>query len=327
MRCRTKPVLFGLSVLLLSMVAALHAVAQQPSELASKVIATQRFPHYILGPNDEIIILALDAEEIANKPIRVTTSGDINLPLVGRIHVAGMTLEDLEKELTERLKVYLKQPQVAINVVQFKSQPVSVFGAVGSPGVVQLEGRKTLFEVLAQAGGVRQDAGNRIKVTRRTEWGPIPLASAKTNGEFSIAEVNIKSIQEATRPEDNIQILPNDVITVPRAEVVYVMGEVRQPGGFALNDRDSISLLEVLARAQGLGVTAARKSAKIIRPVPDSNRIEIPVNLSDVLSGKAKDVMLKPNDILFVPNSYAKGAARRTLDTVISLTTGMIIYH
>src|SRR5689334_19282740 len=95
----------------------------------------QRFPNYILGPNDEIVILALDAEEIANKPTRITTSGDINLPLVGRIHAAGMNLEQLEAEVTQRLSKYIKEPHVAINVTQFKSQPVSIFGAVGSPGV------------------------------------------------------------------------------------------------------------------------------------------------------------------------------------------------
>ena len=290
-------------------------------------LGTGRLPHYVLGPNDEIVILALDADEIANKPIRVTTSGDINLLLVGRIHVAGMTLEGLEAEVTERMMKYIKEPHIAINVTQFKSQPVSVFGSVGSPGVVQLEGRKTLIEVLSMAGGLKGDAGSRIRITRKSEWGAIPVSSAVTEGDYGVAEVNIRSIEDATRPEDNIQILPFDVITVARAEIVYVMGEVRKSGGFMLNDRRTISLIEVMARAEGLSSTAAPKDAKIIRPVPGANRIEIAVNLQDVLKGKAKDVMLQPDDILYVPSSYAKGALRRTLDSVVQMTTGRVIYR
>ena len=304
---------------------ALQATIEQKSDSASTSGA--RLPYYILGPNDEIVILALDVEEIANKPIRITTSGDINLPMVGRIHAAGMNLEQLEAEVTERLSKYIKEPHVAINVTSFKSQPASVFGYVGAPGVVQLEGRKTLIEVLSSVGGLKPDAASMVKITRKKEFGPIPLSSAATEGDFSIAEVNIRSIEDATRPQDNIQVMPFDVITVKRADIVYVMGEVRSPGAFMLNDKKSISLIEVTARAQGFTPTAAQKDAKVIRPVPGGNRIEIAVNLRDVLNGKKKDIMLQPDDILYVPNSYAKGAFRRTLDSVVSMATGRVIYH
>src|SRR5205809_3820822 len=215
MRLRTK---FGVWVTV-ALFAGMATWAQQP--IREQTSATGRLPHYILGPNDEIVILSLHAEEIANKPIRITTSGDINLLMIGRIHVAGMTLEALEAEVTERLKAYIRRPDVTINVTQFRSQPVSVFGAVGTPGVVQLEGRKTLIEVLSMAGGLKPEAGTRIRITRKSEWGPIPLPSAATEGDYSVAELNIRSVEDATRPEDNIPILPNDVITVARAELVY----------------------------------------------------------------------------------------------------------
>jgi polysaccharide export outer membrane protein len=308
------------------------ASAQQPQSEnnpsnGNDVTRSARLPYYILGPNDEIVILAVDAEEIANKPTRVTTSGDINLPLIGRIHAAGMNLEQLEAEVTERLSKYIREPHVAINVTQFKSQPVSVFGAVSTPGVQQLEGRKSLIEVLSMAGGLKGDAGSRIRITRRLEYGAIPLASASTEGEYSVADVNIRSIEDATRPEDNIQILPFDVITVVRADVVYVMGEVKRSGGFMLNDKKTISLIEVMARAEGFSPTAAPKDARIIRPVPGANRIEIAVNLNDVLKGKKADLMLQPDDILYVPSSYAKNAFRRTMDSVIQMATGRVIYR
>jgi polysaccharide biosynthesis/export protein len=286
-----------------------------------------RLHDYVLGPDDEITIFSVQAEEIANKQFRIGTSGDLNIPLVGRVHAAGLTVEGLQDEINNRLKNYIKEPDAAISVTQSRSQPVSVFGSVAKPGIVQLEGRKTLIEVLTLAGGLSNDAGSRIKITRMHQYGPIPLPTAKTDGDYSIAEVNANSLRDATEPQDNIQIMPNDVIAVSRADIVYVIGEVRKPGGFVLNDRKNVSLIEALARADGPGVTAAVKDARIIRPVPGSERIEIAVNLDAVLKGKAKDVMLQADDILYVPNSYVKGAWRKTLDTTISLTTGMLIYR
>ena len=178
------------------------------------------------------------------------------------------------------------------------------------------------------AGGVRPDAGARIKIVRRLEWGTIPLPSAKVDGEYSTAEVNIRSIENATNPAENIRVLPYDVITVTRSELVYVIGEgVRQPGAFTLGDRKSVSVIEALARANGTAPAANVKHAKIIRPVPDGTRFEIAVNLKDILNGKSKDIVLQANDILYIPRSELKGTGRQTIDTVISLTTGLIVYR
>ena len=305
-------------------------VVQEPVPATEKnPSVVEHPPKYVLGPSDEIVILALNAEDIANKPIRITAGGDINLPMVGRIHVAGMTVEQLEAELTERLRKYIRNPEVAINVVEFKSQPVSVTGFVDRPGVIQLEGRKTLIEVLSMAGGLRQDAGYRVKITRKSEWGPIPLPSAKTDatGGYSIAEVNIRGINDASHPEENILILPRDIISVPRAEIVYVMGEVRRPGGFALNDKQSISVLQAIALSEGLGFNAQAKKSKILRPVPGANRLEIPINLEQLLQGKTTDITLQPEDILFVPNSAAKTTFHKTVDNVLYGVTGALIYR
>ena len=302
-------------------------VVQEPVPAADKK-PVEHPTKYVLGPGDEIVILALNAEDIANKPIRITAGGDINLPMAGRIHVAGMTVEQLEGELTERLKKYIRNPEVAVNVTGFKSQPVSVIGFVGNPGVIQLEGRKTLIEVLSLAGGLKQDAGYRVKITRKSEWGPIPLPSATPSGDYSVAEVNIRGINDASHPEENILILPFDVISVPRAEIVYVMGEVRKPGGFALNDKQSISVLQAIALSEGLGSNALSKKSKILRPVAGgANHIEIAINLDQLLQGKTKDVTLQPDDILFVPNSSAKSAFHKTVDSVISGVTGRAIYR
>ena len=288
----------------------------------------RRLTNYLLGPGDEIIVMSVQAPEISNKPIRITSSGEFTVPMVGRVKAAGKTVAQLEAELVDRLRTFIKEPDVAINITQMKSQPVSVFGAVGAPGVHQLEGMKTLVEVLSMAGGVKPDGGSRVKIARKLEQGRIPLPSATVNGDYSTAEVDIRAIENATHPEENIQILPEDVITVPRAELIYVIGEgVRQPGAFTLSDRQGISVIQAFARAQGQAPAAGLKSAKIVRPVPGASRVEIAVNLDDILKGKAKDMVLQPDDILYVPKSEIKGTARRTLDTIVSMTTGLIIYR
>lgn len=289
---------------------------------------------YVLGPEDLIVIRALEAEEISDKPVRIDMSGYIRLPLVGRLHASGLTVAQLESDLTKELGTYVKHPQVSVSITEFRSQPVSVIGAVSTPGVHQLQGRKTLVEMLSLAGGVQPDAGHSVKVTRRLEWGRVPLPNAVDDitGQFSVGEVNLKAITEAKNPAENILIRPNDVISVPRAETIYVIGEVRKPGGFTLRARETISVLQALSLAEGLSRTAGPKHAKVLRPTPGgSERTEIPIDLTKVLEGKATDVPLQPEDILFIPNNTPKNVAIRSLETMINMGTaigtGMVIYR
>jgi polysaccharide export outer membrane protein len=305
--------------------AAISAVIQKSAVEPPTETATT----YVLGPDDVIALKALDADEISNPSIRIDPSGYISLPMLGRVAAGGLTVQALEKDLSTRLRTYVREPVVAVSVVEYRSQPVSVIGTVGQPGVHQLEGRKTLIEILAKAGGLRPEAGNTIKITRRAEWGLIPLPSAvkDPSGQFSVAQVKVKSIMQATNPEENILIKPNDVISVPRAELVYVIGDVKKPGGFILSERGSISGLQALAMADGFAPTAAPKRAMIIRQPPGAKRIEIPANLRDILSGKQSDVELLPDDILFVPTNATKSALVRAVQTAIQATTSAIVYR
>ncbi|MDQ2899841.1 MAG: polysaccharide export protein [Acidobacteriota bacterium] len=287
-------------------------------------------PTHILGPEDQITIRALHAEEISDKPIRIDPAGDIRLPLVGRIHAAGKTLDELQRELTTRLKTQVREPEVSVSVVEYKSQPVSVVGAVKTPGVYQLQGAKTLIEMLSAAGGTEPDAGYRVKITRRREWGLIPLPDARvdSSGEYSVAEVNLQSLMDASNPRENLLVDPNDVISVPRAKLVYAVGEVRKPGGFVLRERETISVLQVLALAEGMERTANERHARILRTqVGGKLRAELPVDLKRIMAGESEDLALQPNDILFVPNSAAKSAALRTLEAAIQMGTGVVIWR
>jgi polysaccharide export outer membrane protein len=285
---------------------------------------------YLLGAGDQISIIVQDLpEEFGNKTFRVDINGELSLPLIGRIQASGLTIARLEAESKSRLEHVLKDPQVTISLVNFGSEPVSVLGAVNTPGIRQLEGHKTLFEVLSSAGGLRPDAGYQVKITRELKWGPIPLPQAQTDasGQSSVVSIKLSDIIDAINPTENIEILPGDAVSVPRAELVYVIGSVMRSGGFALNEHSSISALQALSLAEGLQKTAASDRARIMRTVPGStNRVEIPINLKKLLDGKVADVRLEPNDILFVPNSAGKVAEQRTID-IIAGTAGAAIWR
>jgi polysaccharide export outer membrane protein len=285
--------------------------------------------NYALGPDDQIVIQAADVEEISDKPARVDMSGNINLPMVGRIAAKGLTVEQLEAQIKQRLKKYVQEPDVTVAVTEFRSQPISILGAVMKPGVHQLQGRKNLFEVLSLAEGLKADAGYRVQITRRLEWGRIPLPGATDDptGRFSVASVNTKSIMDASNPRENIAIKPEDVISVPKADLVYVVGAVHKSGGFVLGENETISALKVVALAEGLERFADSKKARIVRTVHGtSERVEIPVNLKLLIAGKG-DVPLKAEDILFIPSSVKKAAAVRGLEYAIQAGTGVAIYR
>jgi polysaccharide biosynthesis/export protein len=284
---------------------------------------------YTLGAGDQIVVRVPDFEEIDNKSVPIDLRGSINLPEVGRIQASGLTTEQLEAVITEHLRKYLVKPDVSVYLTEMRSQPVSILGQVQNPGVHQLEGRKNLFEVLSLAGGLRQEAGNVINITRRLEWGPIPLPGAANDstGQFSVASVEVKSVMNASNPAENILIKPNDVISVPKASTIYVIGAVKKPGAYVLGEYRSLSALQILALAEGADKTADTKDARIMRVIPGSNdRADIPVDLKAILSLKMPDVPLTADDILFVPVSKAKAAGYRTLDVLIQAGT-MAVYR
>jgi polysaccharide biosynthesis/export protein len=290
----------------------------------------ERVADYVLGPEDRIEIRAFQADEISDKPFQIQGDGYISLPLVGRVKAAGLTVEQFEAALTKDLAKYIEHPQVTVLVSDYRSQPVSVMGAVTTPGVVQLRGDKSLVQVISLAGGMRQDASNTVTITRELSQGPIPLPGATTDptGRFSIARVNVRKVVDGQTPQDNIVIKRDDVITIPRAQMVYVIGEVQRPGGFVLNERDSLSVLQALSLAGGLTKTAAVKRAKILHEEDGkSTRVELSDNVSKILSGKSPDVALHADDILFVPNNAMKAAGYQAAVMAVNVGTGLAIWR
>jgi polysaccharide export outer membrane protein len=290
---------------------------------------------YVLGPDDQIEIRALHVEEISDKPFRIQPNGNIRLPMIGEVTAGGLTVGELEATLSSRLKEYYIDPQVTVTVTEFRSQPVSVVGAVTNPGVHQLEGHKTLLQMLSMAGGPRSDAGSSVRITRDLRWGRVPLPNAHDDpgGQWSIAEVNLKELLESRTPGENILICPMDVISVPAGGTIYVIGEVKKPGGLVLGSRSTMSVLEALSLAEGLGSRAAPRNARILRAIggDQNNRSEERIDVAKILRGSAPDVQLRAADILLVPDSAVKNATLRSVETAIQMgtgiTTGLIIWR
>jgi polysaccharide export outer membrane protein len=317
----------SVAVFLMLTLALVYAAAQQPA-----VTATQTESGYVLGPDDEIMIRAIDAPGIPDKPVLIGTNGNITLPMIGRVKAGGLTVEQLEAELTTRLKEFIQDPQISVTVTEFRSQPVSVFGAVSKPGIVQLRGRQTLYQVLSLAGGPSDNAGSFLTVTRPQQSGEIPLpgASVDPTGQFSTAELNVQEILEGKNAAANIEIRPNDIISVSEASshMIYVVGDVQRGGAFTLGRQRNVSVLKALSLAGGLGRTAKADKARIVHEVQgESKPSEVAVNLQQILSGKAKDIELGPNDILVVPTSGRKTFTTTFIPATMNTLVSGAIYH
>lgn len=287
---------------------------------------------YILAADDAITVHVADVAELDSKAlgvVRIDHQGNIRIPLAGRMKAAGLTVEGLEKEIAVHLSKLMNDPQVSVAVAEYRSHPVSVLGSVRSPGVYQVSGRKTLFEVLSLAGGLNPDASNKINLTRQVAAGPLPLprTNKDKSGEYYIGELNVRSVMEAKNPQENIDVLPNDVITVPKAELVYVVGAVKRPGGFPLAEKEQISVLQAVSLAEGLDRVAGAKRARILRQLtPGAERTELNVNVGEILNGRARDISLQANDILFIPTSVAKSASIRAMEAAIQAGTGIAVF-
>jgi polysaccharide biosynthesis/export protein len=266
-------------------------------------------PNYVLGANDQILVREPNTDEINEKPFRIDSDGNVNMPLVGRIHVTGMTVQEFEADLTTKLRDYIRDPHPIISVVQFRSEPVFFVGAFKTPGIYPLQGRRTLVEMLAAIGGTQSNASQHIKVTRRAEYGVIPLPGAIEDPEkkISTVEISIGSLRTNANPAEDILLQPYDVISVERAEQIYMSGEVNRNNAIELGERDSISILQALTLAGGFTKDSAKGKVRILRPILNTNRrYAIEVDLQRLLEGKDSDVPLLPNDIVYVPKSYTR---------------------
>jgi polysaccharide biosynthesis/export protein len=267
----------------------------------------------LLGAGDLLEIRVFGAPELS-ATTRVSGAGEITLPLAGTIKVAGESVEAAQKQIEHELLDggFLRDPHVNILVKEFASQGISVLGEVAKPGIYPLLGSRTLFDAIAAAGGTTNRAGRTVLIAHR----------AQTSAETTI--VLSKDGKDAAK--ENVELRPGDTVMVAKAGIVYVSGDVKTPGGYLLDNNENLTVLQAIALAQGLNPTAASRSVRIIRK--NSGKLEeIPVELKQIMEAKAPDVSLESEDVLFVPTSTSKSAARKSLESIVEVATGMAIYR
>lgn len=302
---------------------------------------------YRIGANDVIQLKVFGAPEL-NETVRVSDAGDISLLLGGSVKASGLTAQELQQVLQDRLRVYMNDPHVVAFVSTVESHPVSVLGEVSKPGVFQIRGTKTLLEMLAKAQGLADDAGDTVLVMRgagmadepatphlaravQTEKtsasAPFPPSGTSPDSRGTI-EIDLKLLLDSGDPRYNVPIFPGDIIKVTKAGIVYVVGGVKRPGGFVMRSNEQMSLLQAIALAEGVDSTAAKRHTRIIHTDEISGRrSETPVDLGKVLAGKAPDIPLRAADIVFVPRSNAKAALLKGTETSLATASGFIIFH
>jgi polysaccharide export outer membrane protein len=367
---------------------------QQTNErIRSRSTLTARSaPHdYVIGSGDVISIDVFEIPELSRQ-VRVSQSGTIGIPLVPvRLRMSGLTEAQAEQKIAEVLEAngLVSHPQVSVSVKERKSKPITIVGAVSHPMVYQAERPITLIEALAEAGGIANDAGDTVIVTRpeqRTGNDPseppiisqedvAPVFPAKTAAQENSAApappgnspavgsprqenvpvsnaapvsapaaeasvpneapplsnmitVNLNELLEAGNPANNILLQGGDIVSVPHAGIVYVLGAVGKPGGFVVsNDRTQLSTLKVLSLAGGMTRTAKSDRAVIIRKDSQGQQHEVAVDLNKVLKRQAEDVQLLPSDILYVPESASKQALLKAAELGAAVGTAAAIFR
>jgi polysaccharide biosynthesis/export protein len=306
----------AIRVLLLLALLAVGARAQDPAKFGQSTPSTvptafQSGGSGSIGSGDLLEVTVFDTPELSGKA-RVSNSGDVSLPLLGVLHVTGLTTDQAQKLVADSLiqKQLVKEPQVSVFVAEYATQGVSVLGEVKHPGIFPSLGQHRLLDYISLAEGLTPMAGTSVTITPRGNSAPRTLT--------------LPSISSPT-PEQNPEILPGDTIFVARTGLIYVVGDVARPGGFALDHDQHLTVLQAIALAQGLNGTAARSKARLIRKIAGGNQ-EIPVNLAKLMRSRASDLPLQDNDILFVPQSGTRSALKATQGAIAGIATASI-YH
>lgn len=248
------------------------------------------------------------------KTSRVSETGDAALPLVGSVHVGGLTTKEARDVITRDLvkgELY-REPQVSVFIKEYSTQRVTIVGEVAKPGMYPRLGEHRLLDLISSAGGFTPKAGKLITITHRGET--TPAATVEYIG------------GSGQQISSNLDVQPGDTVYVSPAGVVYVLGNVNRPSGFVMDNHGSMSVLEALAMAGGTTPHSSLNSAKVIRRTPEGMQ-EIPVPLNKILGAKSEDLALQAGDVLFIPGSVTSGVFQQSAASILQTATGVAVYQ
>jgi polysaccharide export outer membrane protein len=273
-------------------------------------------PPLRIGSGDLIEISVYDSPDLSGR-FRVDEKGDITVPLLGLVHVEGETAEEVGTTVEQRYVdadiLKPSKPHATVFIAEYASQGITVTGQVKTDGLVPALGVRMLNDVITAAGGVTPLASSKVIITRKGD---------------PDHPITVDYNPEALTPViPRVQIFPGDTVMVPRAGIVYVVGNVNRPGGFVLDGRRTLSVEEVMALAGGGGHAAAISRVHLVRTVEGGRKEDVILAVNLIYKGKAPDVALKDGDILYVPTSNAKLATEQAISSALNIGTSVLIYR
>jgi polysaccharide export outer membrane protein len=267
----------------------------------------------LIGPGDELHIQVFDTPEL-DETARVTDKGEIPLLFGGSVKVSALSPSDAARavELTLINNNILNHPKVLVTLLKFATQSVTVFGQVANPGAYTITTPRSLLDVLSLAGGLTETADRHVTIERRD------------GGREETAFLSNES-KEAFRK--NVLVFPGDRVVVPKAGIVYVLGDVGRPGGYPMTNNESLlTVLQTIALAGGTPNSAVPSQAKLIRRTPSGQYNETRISISAMQKGKIPDVILQASDIIYVPFSYLRSNASLGAAGIAASAASAMIY-
>lgn len=250
-------------------------------------------PKIVIGPGDTLAVTVFDIQELSGT-FRVSQKGQVDLPLIGKIQVAGLTADQAAAEIQSKLQEggFVLHPQVTVTVTEYATQGANIMGQVRNPGIYPTLGSRTLLDMLTMAGGVTPSAGKLVTIIHRDDpHHPVYLALAQNAAGFKM--------------QANPVIQPGDTVIVQKSGIIYVLGDVHRPGGYLIDNNEQLTLMQALSLAGGNTITSKIRDVRLIRKMK-AGKEEITLNLKKVYEGKEADITVADGDILYVPSSTIK---------------------
>jgi polysaccharide export outer membrane protein len=268
-----------LAVALIALIASGHFVSAQSTS------------DYVIGPQDVVTIQVFDQADLGGK-YSVEADGTFSFPLIGRVKAGGQTLRGLEQDLKSKLADgYFRNPQITVAIEQYRSQRIFVMGEVRQPGPVPLTGGMTLIEALARAGSTTATASGEVAIVRTSQGDVRGPVLPDPNGGSDVFRASIKELEGGALSK-NLELRDGDTVFVPRAETIYVFGQVRTPGAYGV--QANMTVLQALSLAGGVTEHGATGRIRVVR-TEDGTKKEIKVKLTD---------LVRPGDTVIVPERY-----------------------
>jgi len=266
----------------------------------------------LIGPGDQLHIQVLDTPELEQKP-RVTDSGDIPLTGLGTLHVAGLTPSGAAANIHDYFvnSHFMNHPSISVTVDQYATQSISVLGQVKMPGVYPISTSRSVLDAIAMGQGLTDAADRHITIQRRDK---------------SIKPITYDLSNEGdTAMRNQVEVFPGDIVLVPKAAIAYVLGDVNRPGGVIMqNNHSQLTALQAVALAGGTLSSAVPSHAKLIHRSLDGTYQELNINISRMQKGKEPDVLLQPDDVIFIPFSYLRNIGANASGIVAAASSAAI---